>query len=35
MKRIGIILRDYESNNRNKLLAIRKDLIEYLDKYNV
>jgi putative glutamine amidotransferase len=35
MKRIGIILRDYESNNHNKLLGIRKDLIEYLDKYNV
>jgi putative glutamine amidotransferase len=35
MKRIGIILRDYESKNNNNLLAIRKDLINYLDKYNI
>ncbi len=33
MKRVGIFLRDYKSSSNNNLLAIRKDLIEYLNKY--
>ncbi len=35
MKRIGIILRDYKSMSSKDLLAIRKDLIEILNSYNV
>lgn len=35
MKKIGIILRDYKSMSSKDLLAIRKDLIEILNDYNV
>lgn len=35
MKKIGIFLRDYKSSNHNDLLAIRKDLFDYLSRYNI
>lgn len=35
MKRVGIFLRDYKSISNNDLLAIRKDLFEFLNKYNL
>lgn len=35
MKRVGIFLRNYKSNSNNDLLAIRKDLFEYLNKYSL
>ncbi len=35
MKRVGIILRNYKSNTNHKLLGIRKDLIEFLDRYDI
>ncbi len=35
MKKIGIILRDYQSKSGNELYAFRSDLLSYLRKYNV
>lgn len=35
MKRIGIILRDYKSESKNNLYAVRDDLIVYLRKPNI
>lgn len=35
MKRIGIILRDYKSESKNNLYAVRDDLIVYLRKQNI
>lgn len=35
MKRVGIILRDYKSISNKELLAIRKDLLATLSRYNI
>lgn len=35
MKRVGVILREYKSISNKDLLAIRKDLLEYLRNYDI
>ncbi len=35
MSRVGVIMRDYQSKSGNDLLALRKDLITYLNQYDI
>ena len=35
MKKVGLFLREYESISNNSLLALRKDLFDYLNNYNI